>query len=58
MGKFLLDLIPSELLAIVKKLLYFDNPVELYILLVSALHFSIHDLVYCILFNEIKALSQ
>jgi hypothetical protein len=54
MGKLLLNLAPGEPLSLVKKLPYFDNPVELYVLLVGAFHLCIHDSINCILLKEVR----
>jgi hypothetical protein len=43
MGKLLLNLTPSEPLALVKKLPCFDDPVELDVLLSGALCLGVHD---------------
>ena len=52
--KLLLNLTPSEPLALAKKLLGFDNPIELDVLLLSALHLCIHDLINGRMFQTIK----
>jgi hypothetical protein len=54
MGKLLLNLTPSEPLALVKKLSCFDNLIELYVLLVGSLHLGVHDLIHCILLNAVR----
>jgi hypothetical protein len=51
MGKLLLNLTPCEPLSLVKKFPYFDDLIELEVLLVGAFHFSVHDSKYCLLFN-------
>jgi hypothetical protein len=43
MGKNLLNLAPSEPLALVKKFPCFDDPVVLYVLLVGSFQLCIHD---------------
>jgi hypothetical protein len=43
MGKLLLNMTPGEPLALVNKLPYVNNPIELYFLLTSALFISVHD---------------
>jgi hypothetical protein len=45
MGKLLLNLTPGEPLALMKKLPCFDDPIELDVLLVGALHLGVHDLI-------------
>ena len=54
MGKLLLNLIPSEPIALVMKLLDFDNPIELNALLASALHLCIHDPINGSLFQVVR----
>jgi hypothetical protein len=41
----------GEILALVKKLPCFDDPIELDVLLVGALHLGVHDLIKCRMFN-------
>jgi hypothetical protein len=53
MGKLLLNLTPGEPLSLVKKLSCFDNPIELYVILVGALCLGVHDLIHCILLNAV-----
>jgi hypothetical protein len=43
MRKLLLNLIPSEPLALIKKLPYFDDPMEFDILLEGVLFLGVHD---------------
>jgi hypothetical protein len=54
MGKLLLNLTPGEPLALVKKFPYFDDPIELDVLLVGALHLGVHDPINYFLFNAVK----
>jgi hypothetical protein len=49
--KLLLNLTPDKPLALVKKLPYFDNPIELDVLQVGALNIGVHDLINFFLFN-------
>lgn len=49
--KFLLNLVPSEPLALVRELAYFDNLIQLDPLLESVLDMYIHDLIICGLFH-------
>ena len=42
----LLIFAPSESLALVNMLSYFDNPINLYVLLVGILNFCVHDLIH------------
>jgi hypothetical protein len=51
MGKILLNLTLGEPLSLVKKLPYFDDPIELDVLLASALHIGVHDSINFLLFN-------
>ena len=44
MRKILLNVILGETLSLVKKLSYFDNPIQLDVLIVSSIHLSFHDL--------------
>jgi hypothetical protein len=53
MVKLLLNFPTSEPLALVKKFPYFDNLVEIHIILVGVFHLCIHDLINCIMFKEI-----
>jgi hypothetical protein len=57
MGKLPLDQVPNEPLAMVKKSLCFENPIELYILLVGAYHFGVHDLSSYSIFYVIRFIS-
>jgi hypothetical protein len=54
MGKLLLNLTLGEPLALVKKLSFFDEPIELDVILVDYLHIGVHDLIKCIIFNAAK----
>lgn len=45
MGKFLLNLVYGEPLALVKDLAFFDNSIWLYLLLESVLDIFLHDLI-------------
>jgi hypothetical protein len=54
MGKLLLNLTPGEPLALMKKLPCFDDPIELDVLLVGALHLGVHDLINCHMFNAVR----
>jgi hypothetical protein len=53
MGKFLLNLTPSESLALVKKLPFFDNLIELDVMMVGTLHLYVHDPISCFIFNAV-----
>jgi hypothetical protein len=57
MGKILLNITPGEPLSLVKKLPYFDNPIELDVLLVGALHLGVHDSINYHLFNSVRIYS-
>jgi hypothetical protein len=50
MGKVLLNLTPSEPLSLMKKLPYFDDPIDLDGLLESVLFIGVHDLINCHMF--------
>jgi hypothetical protein len=54
MGKILLNLTPSEPLALVKKLSCFDDPIELDVLMVGDLHIGVNDPINCFLFNAVN----
>jgi hypothetical protein len=54
MGKLLLNLTPGEPLALMKKLPCFDDPIELDVLLVGALHLEVHDPINCRMFNAFE----
>jgi hypothetical protein len=54
MGKHLLNLTPSEPLALVKKFPYFDDSIELDVLLAGGLHLGVHDPINSRMFNAIK----
>jgi hypothetical protein len=54
MGEVLLDLVPGEPLALVKKMPYCDNLKELYIMLVTTLQLIVHDPVHYSLLNVIR----
>jgi hypothetical protein len=45
MGKFLLNLAPSEPLALVQELPHFDNMIKLKLLLASSIDLCVHDLI-------------
>ena len=53
MRKFLLNLVPSEPLALVQELASFDNPIQLDVQLVSALHFHVPDTIFGGLFHAV-----
>jgi len=53
-GKLLLNMSPSEPLALMKKLPYFDNPIVLDILLVGAIIFGVHDPIKYLFFNVVR----
>jgi hypothetical protein len=52
--EFLLDTVLGEPLALMKKLPYFDNLIELYALLVGTFQLGVHDLVCYKFLNAIK----
>lgn len=54
MGNFFLNLALNELLTFVKNLSYFENPIELHVLLVGILHIGVHDFIHYSLFNAIR----
>jgi hypothetical protein len=54
MGKLLLNLTPGEPLSLMKNLLFFDDPIELYVLPVGSLCLSVHDPINYLLFNEVN----
>jgi hypothetical protein len=54
MEKLLLNLAPHEPLALMKNLPCFDDPVELYVLLVGAINLCIHDLINYSLLKVVK----
>ena len=51
MRKLLLNLVPGEPLALVQELASFDNPIQLDVLLASALYFHVHDTIFGGLFH-------
>jgi hypothetical protein len=54
MGKFLLNLTPGEPLSLVKKLPYFDDLIELGVLLEGALRLGVHDPINSHLFDAVR----
>ena len=58
MRKLLLNLVPGEPLALVKELAYFDNSIQLDIILVSVLDLCVHDLISCSFFHAIYRFSS
>jgi len=54
MEKRLLNLTPSNPLALVKQLFFFDNSIELYVLMECYLHISVHDPIHYIFPNALK----
>jgi hypothetical protein len=54
MGELLMDLFLGQPLAMVKKLNYFDNLIEFYVLLERALQLGVHDLVHCSFFHAVE----
>jgi hypothetical protein len=54
MGKLFLNLAPGEPLALVNKLSYFDNLIELYVLLEGTFHLCIHDSISCSLLGRVE----
>jgi hypothetical protein len=58
MGGILLDVVPSEPLAHVKKLPYFNNSKEIHILLKGAPQFGVHDPFDCSLINTSRLISR
>ena len=53
MRKLLLNLVPGEPLALVQELASFDNPIQLDVLLVSALYFHVPDTICGGLFHTV-----
>ena len=53
MRKILLNLVPSEPLALVQELAIFDNPIQLDLLSASVLDFHVHDTICGGLFNAV-----
>jgi hypothetical protein len=54
MGKLLLNLAPSEPLALVLECPCFNNPINLDPLLASALNICVHDMINGFLFNIVR----
>jgi hypothetical protein len=54
MRKFLLNFSPSEPLALVQKLPYFDNLIKLDPLLASALDLCVHNMISGFLFHVVR----
>jgi hypothetical protein len=54
MGKLLLNLTPREPLTPMNKFPFFDDSIELDVLLVGSLHLAVHDPMSCRLFSEIR----
>ena len=54
MRKLLLNLTFGEPIDLVKKLSYFDNPIELYVMMEISLHLGVHDLVHYIFINVVR----
>ena len=53
MRKLLLNLVLGEPLTLVKELAYFDNSIQLDIMLASVLDLHVYDLISCSLFHAI-----
>ena len=53
MWKLLLNLVPGELLSLVKELACFDNSIKLDLLLVGVLDLCVHNLISCGLFMHL-----
>jgi hypothetical protein len=53
-GKLLLNQTPGDPLSLVKKFPYFDDLIELDVLLAGSLRLGVHDTIYCLLFNAIN----
>ena len=51
MGKLPLNSTPSELLVMVKELPYFDDTIELDVLLARSVRLDVYDPINCLLFN-------
>jgi hypothetical protein len=51
MGKLLLNLTPGEPLSLMKKLNFFDESIELDIILAGVLRLGFHDPINCCMFN-------
>jgi hypothetical protein len=54
MGKLLLNLTPDEPPAMVKELPFFDDPIELDVLLAVALHLGVHDPIKYLLLHAFR----
>jgi hypothetical protein len=54
MGKIPLNLDPSQPLTLVKKFPYFNDSIEIYVLLAGAFHLCIHDLINCSFLKVVK----
>jgi hypothetical protein len=50
----MLNLTPGEPLSMVKTFPYFDDPIELDVLLVGSLHLGVHDLIIFFLFDAFR----
>ena len=53
MKKLLLNLVPSEPLALVQELANFDNPIQLDLLSASVIDFHVHDMAFSGLFHAV-----
>jgi len=53
MRKLLLNLVPGEPFSLVKEFAYFDNLIQLDMMLVGVLDLCVHDSISCILFHVI-----
>jgi hypothetical protein len=51
MGKLLLNLTPGEPFSLMNKLIFFDEPIELDIILAGVLHLGFHDPINFCMFN-------
>jgi hypothetical protein len=54
MEKHLLSLTSSEILSLVKKLPFFDDMIELDVLVDGDFNISVHDSINCFMFNVVR----
>lgn len=50
----MLNLAPIEMISLVKRLPYFDSPIELHVFLVGIHYLGVHDLIEYGMFNVVK----
>jgi hypothetical protein len=54
MVNILLNLTLGEPCALVNKFSFFENLIELYVMLIGSIHICVHDIIHCILHNVVR----